>query len=92
MMVPGCQVREDKNITGMTMFKKNMHMIDRVVRACASLVLIYFGFIDDSWINSNIIPMILGVFGIANMFAALSGFCPVYVCAKLDFYNQDPEE
>lgn len=71
------------------MFKKNMNTIDRMVRLFASVVLIYFGFVEINWITSSLVPVVLGVFGIANLLAAITGFCPVYVLANLNFYKED---
>jgi hypothetical protein len=62
-----------------------MHHIDRIIRVVVAAILIYFGFIETSWVTSELIPMILGLFGVANLLAGLSGFCPIYVLANLDF-------
>lgn len=71
------------------MFKKNMNTIDRVARVFLSVALIYLGFIENGWITSSFVPVVLGMFGIANLLAAISGFCPVYILANFNFCKEN---
>ena len=74
------------------MIKKNMHNIDRVIRVVIGIILIYFGFIETDWVSSNIIPVLVGVLGIANLFFAISGFCPLYQLANLNLLAKENKE
>ena len=65
-------------------FKRNMCMLDRVVRLIAGIALIYFGFIATDIINNQPINIFLGILGVINIFAASSSFCPLYVVAHID--------
>ena len=65
-------------------FRRNMCTLDRVVRLTAGIVLIYVGFIATDIINNQPINIFLGIFGVINIFAASSSFCPLYVVAHID--------
>ena len=69
------------------MVKKNMHEIDRLIRAIVGSVLVYIGFFENGWTSNSVLPLIIGSIGAANVVFALSGFCPVYVLANLNFAN-----
>ena len=56
----------------------NMHNIDRVIRLIIGLICIYVGFIDSSLISNNIVSILVGVFGVVNIWAFYTTRCPVY--------------
>ena len=74
------------------MFKKNMNNVDRIIRVAAGAMLVYFGFFEADWITITIIPLLLGVIGVANLAFASSGFCPFYALAGYNFANQEKVE
>ncbi len=69
--------------------KRNMGWLDRVLRTGIGLLLIYFGFIDASFIGKGLIAALVGVFGVINVFAALVGICPAYKLAGICTYHPD---
>ena len=66
------------------MVKKNMYPVDRVLRIVFAAILIYFGFIDVTWISNMIVPVMLGVIGIINLVFSVIGYCPVYTLANIN--------
>ncbi|VAX12082.1 hypothetical protein MNBD_GAMMA24-305 [hydrothermal vent metagenome] len=59
--------------------KRNIGWLDFAIRVCVSLVMIYFGFINESLVNDEIARLMLGIFGCLSLLIAIVGFCPVYV-------------
>ena len=59
----------------------NMHQIDRIVRLIVGLACVYVGFVDTSLIPSRIVAILVGIFGIANIWAFITSRCPVYSVA-----------
>ena len=74
------------------MLKKNMHKVDRLIRAIVGIVLVYLGFFENGWTSNSVLPLIIGSIGAANVIFALSGFCPVYVLANLNFANASDKD
>jgi hypothetical protein len=74
------------------MVKKNLHPVDRNLRVLVSLVLIYFGFIETGWIMSQVMPWLMGIFGIINFVGATLGFCPFYAVVHIDTSNSHEED
>lgn len=74
------------------MFKKNMNSADRLVRIVAGIILIYYGFVEAGWVSNAIVPLLLGVIGVANIVFASAGFCPPYTLAGYNFANQQKQE
>lgn len=69
-------------------FQRNLHNIDIAIRLILGIALIYIGFIDTSIVANGIIRILLGVFGIVNIIAALMRHCPVYKLAGLSTFHQ----
>lgn len=59
-------------------FKRNIGGFDRILRIGISLLMLYFGFINNTVITDSFAGTLLGVFGIGGMIVALVGFCPLY--------------
>ncbi len=57
---------------------RNIGRLDMLIRIVLSLVMIYFGFINDL-IEDNIARIMLGVIGVTSLFIALIGICPFYI-------------
>lgn len=57
---------------------RNMHTIDRGVRLVIGLLCVYIGLIDSSLIANRIVAVIVGIFGIVNIYAFFTARCPVY--------------
>lgn len=59
----------------------NLHTIDRAVRFIIGVGCTYIGFIDTSLIANRMVAVIVGIFGIANLWAFATRRCPVYTVA-----------
>lgn len=69
-------------------FQRNLHYIDITIRLILGITLIYIGFLDTSIVANGIIRILLGVFGIVNIIAALMRYCPVYKLAGLSTFHK----
>ena len=58
--------------------KKNVGLVDRILRFGAGLMMIYFGFIDTTVIPDQIAAVLLGVLGIIFLLTAIFSVCPFY--------------
>ena len=58
--------------------KKNVGTADRILRLVAGITMIYFGFIDTSFINDSLAATLLGIFGSIFLLTAIFGICPFY--------------
>lgn len=63
--------------------KRNMGMIDRLIRVATGLVMMYVGFIDQSIIGNSTINIIVGIFGIISIVFAYMAFCPIYTFGNI---------
>lgn len=59
----------------------NMHQVDRVVRLIVGLVCVYIGFVDMQLISNRVVAVLVGVFGVVNLWAFFTSRCPVYTAA-----------
>jgi hypothetical protein len=59
-------------------FKRNLGMMDRVLRSGISAGMIYFGFFSTYLVTDHLAGMVLGVVGVANLAMAVVGYCPFY--------------
>jgi len=64
--------------------KKNLCLLDQVLRIGIGAGLIYIGFIETSWIGDATVAIVAGVFGLINVAAALIGYCPIYRLANIN--------
>lgn len=63
--------------------KKNLCLLDQVLRIGIGVGLMYIGFVETSWIGDPAIAIAAGVFGLINVAAALIGYCPLYRLANI---------
>lgn len=71
-------------MTDTTMKKyRNAGKLDRSLRVVMGAVLIYFGFIDASFISQSLLATLIGIFGVINILVAATGVCPVYTLAGI---------
>lgn len=59
----------------------NMHLVDRFVRLVVGLICVYIGFIDLTLIASRPVAIVVGIFGVVNLWAFFTARCPVYAAA-----------
>jgi hypothetical protein len=62
----------------MNLLEKNVGGIDKVLRIGAGVLMVYFGFIDKSFITDELGSTLLGGFGIMFTLSGLLGMCPLY--------------
>ena len=68
---------------------RNMHTIDRYVRLTIGLTCIYIGFIDSSLITNRIVAGLVGVFGVGNLWAFYTAYCPLYPATGINTFCGD---
>lgn len=73
------------------MLKRNLHILDRLLRLLVGAICLYFGLYDTSYIQQQIIIVLISVFGAINLFAAGTGYCPLYGMTGLSTYKEKPE-
>lgn len=59
----------------------NMHPLDRFVRLVVGGICIYIGFIDSNLISSKPVAILVGIFGLVNLWSFITWRCPVYAVA-----------
>ena len=64
--------------------KTNVGRLDQILRAGISLILVYIGFIDKTFINDPLSSNIIGIIGILNLIVAIVRYCPLYVVAGIN--------
>jgi len=64
--------------------KKNLSGLDQLLRLGLGVVCIYLGFIDNRLIESEVLALLVGVFGIINIVFSLIGACPIYWLAGIN--------
>ena len=70
----------------------NMHPIDRIVRLVIGIVCVYIGFIDLSLISSKPLAILVGIFGVVNLWAFATIRCPVYTITGFSTIGDNMEE
>ena len=55
----------------------NVGRLDQILRGGFSLLAIYFGFINRTFIDDSMLAGLLGIFGIVNLIAALIAWRPL---------------
>jgi hypothetical protein len=71
--------------------KKNVGLADRILRLGASLMMIYFGFIDKTAIPDQLASILLGGFGIIIFLTAIFSMCPLYNLIGISTYDNHDE-
>lgn len=71
--------------------KQNIGGFDRILRIGISLVMVYFGFINESIITDEVAGSILGIFGLASLLVAVIGVCPLYSVIEFNTCNSKDE-
>ncbi len=64
--------------------KRNIGGIDRALRVSFSLLMLYFGFSDNTIITDQMAGVIIGIIGLASLLVAVVGICPLYTVIKLN--------
>lgn len=60
------------------MFKKNVGVLDMLVRLALTVVFFYVGFIDNPYITEPSSKMALGILGILPLLTGVFRTCPLY--------------
>ena len=59
-------------------FQTNLCTFDRALRFTIGVVCIYLGFFEGSLIPNGLVAALIGLFGVINLFACFTSYCPVY--------------
>lgn len=70
-------------------FRRNLHTIDRVVRFALGVGCTYIGFFDTGIVGNSLAAILVGIFGVINLFAALFSYCPIYGLTGISTYAGD---
>jgi len=73
------------------MFKRNLHTIDRIARVLIGVTCVYVGFFNTSLIDNNIVNILVGIFGIVNIYAGFVSSCPVYSLVGFSTFRNKEE-
>jgi len=65
-------------------FEQNIGLLDRILRIGISSILVYISLIDTEFIADPLSSGILAFIGLANLFVALAGFCPLYTVTGIN--------
>ena len=68
--------------------ERNLSVIDRVVRLSVGIICVYIGFIDMALLDNKLLSVMIGLFGLINVFAFFTYHCPVYAAAGINTYKQ----
>lgn len=69
--------------------KRNLHIIDIIIRVLIGLSCVYIGFIDKGLIANQVAGILVGIFGIVNLIAASMRHCPIYALVGLSTYRDN---
>lgn len=67
---------------------RNLHVVDRLLRLLIGVGCCYIGFIDQSIIGNTLASMLVGIFGVINLFAGFTAYCPVYGLTGITTWRQ----
>ncbi len=70
-------------------WQPNVGRFDQILRLGIGAALVWVGFIDTSAINDRLVAVLIGLFGLLNIVAALVRVCPFYNLAGINTNNQD---
>lgn len=59
-------------------FQRNLSTLDRVLRFSLGVGCIYLGFFEGTIIPNQLVAVLIGLFGVINLFACFTSHCPVY--------------
>lgn len=76
----------------MLSFRRNLSSIDQLVRLLVGVACVYIGFIDAEIVGNELISILIGSFGVINIFAALFSYCPVYAACGVNTYVAKSQE
>ena len=71
-------------------FSRNLSNLDRLVRFCLGIALIYLG-LFSGYIENNVLVVLVSIFGVINIFSAIINHCPVYNLANISTYRDKPK-
>lgn len=66
------------------MFKKNLHLWDRLTRGVIGIAVICFALFNGDFLEEPIIEGLLFVLGLLNLISLTTGWYPVYSLANID--------
>lgn len=73
----------------MNLLKRNVGTADQILRIGFGLLMIYFGFIDKSFVTDELGSILLGCFGIIILLSGAFARCPLYNVIDFNTCNKD---
>lgn len=70
----------------------NLSSLDRVFRFTVGAVCIYLGFFEGTLIPNQMVAIVIGVFGVINVFASFTAYCPVYAACGISTSKKSKTE
>ena len=70
----------------------NLNLFDRLFRLAVGSTCIFLGFFEGSLISNQLVAVLIGVFGITNIFAFFTAHCPVYAACGISTIKGNNEE
>jgi hypothetical protein len=68
-----------------------MGTVDRGLRLVVGAALVYFGLVDTSLVENQIIRYVMAFFGVVNLTTAIIAFCPLYAFADLSTISKSKD-
>lgn len=69
------------------MFKRNLGLIDRILRSGVGLAMMYVGFLGQHLVADDVTRMIIGGMGMFMIAIAIIGICPMYALIGFSTYT-----
>ncbi len=71
--------------------KRNIGLVDALIRTSISLVMLYLGFIDETVIRDETARLMLGTIGCLSLLVAIIGNCPFYTLIGFSSCKQNDD-
>lgn len=72
------------------MFKRNIGLIDRLLRSGIGLAMMYVGFLGQHLVADYVTRMVIGGMGVFMIAIAIVGVCPMYALIGFSTYSPKP--
>lgn len=73
-------------------FPVNLSTVDRVLRFSVGVGCLYLGFFEGTLIPNHLVAVLIGLFGVINIFACFTSYCPVYAACGFSTCRKDINE
>lgn len=70
----------------------NLCRIDRIIRFTLGSLCVYYGFVEGTAFANRIVALLIGAFGVLNLFASMTSHCPVYALCGVSSFKKDASD